>query len=180
MNRQTTQIWVKAFQRRYQALHDAYKTFLMREILRVKSNIRRELDVRHLQAIEDIADIDRAIPRIILHVRRTDKIGTEAELVKATVFVAALKHILFHKDPKGFKCVLQIVSDESQVEQEMKDALADEPDVVKAIERMQFRFAPSRPDRTQTHEELDDVFWQLLVDLRLFIAGDIFVGSQSS
>jgi len=163
---------------------------------------RRELDKRHSEALS-LAMNQTVNPnktysaklfRIAVHVRRGDKVALhEARPVSASRFIAALKTIADQLNPpdnktssKGDDGVVYLVhlfTDGAEVLQEFKDAL-QAPEAAglfgNSTVHLDFRFAGYRPDKGFDETLVNEAFWQLLVDLKMMVESDAFLGSQSS
>lgn len=146
----------------------------------MKPNSRRELDQRVAEALEVVSDKLKESPlQVAIHVRRTDKILGEAVLTPCESYMKALEHAV--KDYATRKVLVHLMSDNSTVEQECRNAaIMFLPSSLKSKLSINFRYAKDRPDRSSTSATLWESTWQLLVDLRLMVESDVFVGTQSS
>jgi hypothetical protein len=173
--------FISAFQPSHPELHDAYKMVLLREMFRMTKESRRELDKRYEEVLRPLLK-NEINYQIATHVRRTDKITGEARAVACSTFVQGIEHILQvrKKEIGNKKVILHLISDESQVENECLQAIQASDNVELKRIKIHFRFAKDRPDRVRTLALADESFWRLLIDLRLMIESDDFLGSQSS
>jgi len=172
-------------------LHDALKITLMREILRMTPEARRELDKRHSEALTNVmteADFPKDLTRratmvfrIAVHVRRGDKVALgEARPVPASTFVQGIRTILDTLNPpRHHPRLVHLFSDDANASSEFHQALASNPDLNASL-KVDFRYAGYRPDLGNDLNLVYEAFWQLLVDLRMMVESDVYLGSQSS
>jgi len=182
--------WMGRFENANKELHIALKTKLSREFLRMTPASRAELDRRHKAALENVADKLQSSHRVAMHVRRTDKVRGEAVKVDCSVFLKAMKQSLEETNGdesksaieanKKRRIIIHLASDDPAVGEECQRELDKEDESFKSRVILHFRFAKARPDRVSSQYDLDDSFWNLLVDLRIMTESDTFVGSQSS
>lgn len=169
------------------ALHDAYKTQIIREVLRMTFEARKTLDENQREAIKPVRELYKkdSVFKIAVHVRRTDKITGESVKIGAEIFGVALENIIQEKLRvfKSYKSVLIfVISDERDIEDEWNDRVLTMPWFKQQRKKIThfFRIMNNRPDRTSDWSAVDTGFYELLIDLRLMIDAHAFLGSQSS
>lgn len=154
-------------------VHNLLKTGVIRELLRLQPSTKTELDRRHALALDGF-QYDK---QVAMHVRRTDKITGESRLVACDVFASALELVLNQTEFRDKRVLLHLMTDNATVLDEFTQAWQTKPLHNQVL--VNFRFAGTRPDRT-SHAMVQDSFYQILVDFRLMISADAFIGSQSS
>jgi hypothetical protein len=170
------------------ALHDAYKTQLIRESMRMTFPARMELDRRQREALKKVRWFYSRddVFKLAIHVRRTDKVGVgEAVQVGCEVFARAVQDILetqLNVFEKYKNVLIHLISDDAGVEKEWSEVAAGMEFFRKNARaiRVNFRAASNRPDHAYDVQKAGDGFYQLLIDLRLMIEAHAFLGSQSS
>jgi hypothetical protein len=179
--------FVGTLQNQQLALHDALKTQLFREILRMQLNERRELDRRQREALSSVKRLQRSdeVFKLAIHVRRTDKVTGEAVQIGCEVFANAVETLLTNKLRvfDKFKSVLiHLMSDDPKVMTEWSEVTGGMGffQSKKNAIQVNFRAALNRPDRTSDLQRVEDGFYDLLIDLRLMVEAHAFLGSQSS
>ncbi len=124
------------------------KALILRRTMRMHPASRRALDARM-----------PPIPRVAIHIRRTDKFS-EATPVASYAYLVALH---------------QLTAATTNV-----TVMSDDPSVKGELGAANYRITTTRPDMTKDANEAEEAFWNVLVDLRIMVEADIFIGTQSS
>lgn len=178
------------FQARQQDDYNAIKTQIMREVLRLTQETRTELDRQYEEVFQSTLHVSAAHAEsrgkfVTLHIRRTDKVGSEhhkgeASLANSTTFLECLAEQLNLFDGMTLVPVFA-VTDGEEVKQEFESALKHEANkgLNKKL-RVIYRYAPTRPDRLALDNSVSESYYRLLLDIRLMLHAHVFIGSQSS
>ena len=119
---------------------------------------------------------------IVCHVRRTDKLAHEAKKVDAPVFADAIKKIINStadlRNVNKNRIEIIIISDDIQVPMEFDTEFSSHSELG-GLPR-HYQISTLRPDRGKNDSVSSAAYKSTLLDLRIMIESDVFLGSQTS
>ena len=119
---------------------------------------------------------------IACHVRRTDKLAYEAKKVDASVFASAIKKIINStadlRNVNKNRIEIIIISDDIKVPMEFNTEFSSHAELCELPRH--YRISTIRPDRGKNDLVSSAAYTATLLDLRIMIESDVFLGSQTS
>jgi hypothetical protein len=188
------------FRNEYPTIFLLLRYEIMNLLLQMRPVYYNQLKVKINQVtshVEDNSATNNNNFRIGIHIRRTDKITShEAQLVATHTYVDALLYAIT-KEEKSYpnfyhsSIIIYVISDDPTVEEEFTiDQVINKFHLVVKNQhhnniqfKLIFRCAASRPDQYNKPgqvKEMENSLMELLIDFKLLVDADIFIGTQTS